>query len=42
MSEVLGRQDVVENITVAGAMTGSARVANAAPDVARPRARPAD
>ncbi|MGO8921680.1 MAG: Bug family tripartite tricarboxylate transporter substrate binding protein [Xanthobacteraceae bacterium] len=32
MSEVLGQQVVVENITGAGGMTGSARVANAAPD----------
>ena len=32
MSEVLGQQVVVENVTGAGGMTGSARVANAAPD----------
>jgi len=32
MSEVLGQQVVVENITGAGGMTGSARVANAVPD----------
>jgi len=32
MSEVLGQTVVVENITGAGGMTGSARVANAAPD----------
>jgi len=32
MSEVLGEQVVVENINGAGGMTGSARVANAAPD----------
>jgi tripartite-type tricarboxylate transporter receptor subunit TctC len=32
MSEVLGQQVVVENITGAGGMTGSARVANSAPD----------
>lgn len=32
MSEVLGQQVVVENVGGAGGMTGSARVANAAPD----------
>jgi tripartite-type tricarboxylate transporter receptor subunit TctC len=32
MSEVFGQQVVVENITGAGGMAGSARVANAAPD----------
>jgi tripartite-type tricarboxylate transporter receptor subunit TctC len=32
MSEVFGQQVVVENITGAGGMTGSARVANSAPD----------
>jgi len=32
MSELLGQQVVVENIGGAGGMTGSARVANAAPD----------
>jgi tripartite-type tricarboxylate transporter receptor subunit TctC len=32
MSEVLGQNVIVENITGAGGMTGSARVANAAPD----------
>jgi tripartite-type tricarboxylate transporter receptor subunit TctC len=32
MSEVLGQQVVVENVTRAGGMTGSARVAKSAPD----------
>jgi len=32
MSELLGQQVVVENVTGAGGMTGSARVAKAAPD----------
>jgi tripartite-type tricarboxylate transporter receptor subunit TctC len=32
MSEILGQQVVVENVGGAGGMTGSARVANAAPD----------
>src|SRR5262245_58379628 len=32
MSELLGQQIVVENTPGAGGMTGSARVANAAPD----------
>jgi tripartite-type tricarboxylate transporter receptor subunit TctC len=32
MSEVLGQQVVVENVTGAGGMTGSARVAKSAPD----------
>ena len=32
MSEVLGQQVVVENVGGAGGMTGSERVANAAPD----------
>jgi len=32
MSEILGRQVVVENVGGAGGMTGSARVANAPPD----------
>jgi len=32
MSEVLGQQVIVENVGGAGGMTGSARVANAAPD----------
>jgi tripartite-type tricarboxylate transporter receptor subunit TctC len=32
MSEVLGQNVVVENVSGAGGMTGSARVANAAPD----------
>src|SRR5579862_5710921 len=32
MSEVLGQQVVVENISGAGGMVGSARVARAAPD----------
>jgi len=32
MSDVLGQQVVVENVNGAGGMTGSARVANAAPD----------
>jgi tripartite-type tricarboxylate transporter receptor subunit TctC len=32
MSELLGQQVVVENVTGAGGMTGSARVARSAPD----------
>jgi tripartite-type tricarboxylate transporter receptor subunit TctC len=32
MGEVLGQQVVIENVGGAGGMTGSARVANAAPD----------
>lgn len=32
MSEILGRQVIVENVGGAGGMTGSARVANASPD----------
>jgi tripartite-type tricarboxylate transporter receptor subunit TctC len=32
MSEILGQQVVIENVGGAGGMTGSARVANAAPD----------
>jgi tripartite-type tricarboxylate transporter receptor subunit TctC len=32
MSELLGQQVVVENVTGAGGMSGSARVAKAAPD----------
>src|SRR6266850_1567015 len=32
LSEVLGQQVIIENVAGAGGMTGTARVANAAPD----------